>query len=153
MEARTLTPLILGKSLKPLPIKNAKAEREQQVLFYPKQNPHQNFNDIDKVYVKILSIVLVDLPKVNNLDDNNPVVTVNCGTWEKKTNIEYGAGSSAKWTKLHWKLILGKLDILTFNIANGNMNGASTFIGTVGVAIDDLLPDKVGSDGIVIIIR
>lgn len=110
-----------------------------------------NYDDIDKVYVKVLSIVLADMSPVRSHETNSPLVTVSCGSWEKKTNIDYGAGSSSKWTKLYWKVIIGQFDILSFAVSSHTSGNDA--IGTIGVAIDDLLPDKVGTDGVVIIVR
>jgi hypothetical protein len=142
---------LIGKAESKKESKLKDDKNESNIVFAPKQNIALNYDDIDKVYVKVLSIVLADMPPVRSHELNSPLVTVSCGPWEKKTNIDYGAGASTKWTKLYWKIILGRFDILSFNVSS-HSSGCDS-IGNIGVAIDDLLPDKVGSDGVVIIVR
>lgn len=89
---------------------------------------------IDKLFVKFGSITVADLPSMHSFELNSPQVLISKGKWSKATTVNVGGGSSAKWTKLRWKVVVVKGDILDFEVRSGSLS-----IGNAYVSFDDLI--------------
>jgi len=110
--------------------------------------PNNINNHITQVFTKILTIALSDLLSIHVYELNSPFITAVCGDWGKSTSIITEGGSSAKWFKLNWKILLNKIDIITFYVTSGN-----DLIGLIGLSMEDFISAEPNADGIVEINR
>lgn len=111
--------------------------------------PNPNNHAYDRIYLKITSIALLDLKSAysNSLsllfnELNSPYVTVRKDQWERSTSVLVSSGSSGKWSKLNWKIVLERSDTMLFTVMS-----VSTVIGTVGISWEDIMKHVKGLDG------
>ncbi len=125
------------------PQKAAKAEIEDIIVPPVKILPADT-----KVYIKILTVALVDLKDAHLLEKNSPSVQMKCGHWNKATSTIVKAGKTAQWERLPWRLVMYADSILTVTAYSVN-----TLLGKVMVSLGEIAAIEPDENGFVNVTR
>ena len=119
------------------PQKAAKAEIEDIIVPPVKILPADT-----RVFIKILTVALVDLKDAHMLEKNSPSVQMKCGHWNKATSTLVKAGKTAQWERLPWRLVMYADSIVTVTAYS-----VGTILGKVMVSLGEIAaidPDENG---------
>lgn len=89
---------------------------------------------ISKIFVKVMSMAMMDLKSVHFLDPNSPSVSLESGAWVGVSEIRKGAGMAARWNGLNWKFSVDRETGFTVTANSGDK-----VIGSVNISVDEVV--------------
>ena len=84
-------------------------------------------------YIRVVSIACADLKPLKTFELNSPHCVFTCHDWKKTTDVMVGAGMSAKWNRLPWKLVMDKFYPLLVEVKS-----EKELLGMVQFTLEDL---------------
>lgn len=88
---------------------------------------------ISFLFVKVVSMAVIDMKSVHLLEVNSPAVSMECGGWAGVSDVVRGAGMAARWNSLNWKFSVKKeQDVVAVVSSNGKL------IGKVAVTMEEI---------------
>ena len=125
-------------------VMSASSEFDSEVPMKPNSDVLTNdFHSIGReLFVKIISIAIIDMKAVHLLEANSPVITIECGTWAGISDVVRGAGVACRWNSLNWKITLRKDEPILATV-----NSNAKLIGKVPISLEEVDSASVKSNG------